>query len=155
MKTNHLSQPSALANRSELVAPHRIKVESRRRLAAVAVCGVALMVSVLPAQAAPSARARQAAKECKAKYNQELTKLQSQQLTASDRETRTNAAYDDLAACLKANRMLSMLPKRPAAATAVRPQPANRTGTTAAPAATPAPKKVWTTRPASQTGSHL
>ena len=127
-----------------------------RRFLAAVLCGAAIMMSVLSIHAAPSTRSRKAAKECRANYDQELTKLQSLPLAVSEKQTRTIAAYDDLAACLRANHMLSMLPKRPAAATLSGNQPASRTGMSAAPSPTPAPKKkAWITRPASQTGSHL
>jgi hypothetical protein len=113
-------------------------------------------MSVPSIHAAPSTRSRKAAKECKANYDQELRKLQSLQLPASEKQTRSIAAYEGLAACLRTNHMLSMLPKRPAAATLAGNQPATRTGMSAAPSPTPAPKKkAWVTRPASQTGTHL
>jgi hypothetical protein len=151
-----LSQKHRPARTHKTVAQQRIKSDGRWRLATAAVCGAALLSCIIPAQAAPSARARQAAKECKATYNQELTKVQSLQLTATERETRTNAAYNDLAACLKANHMLSMLPKRPAAAMPARNQQARRSGASAIPSPTPAAAKTpWMKRSASQTGTNL
>ena len=153
-----LSRMRPSARSHKLVAPCQSKANARWKWAAALMCSAAVMISVSPAHAKSRAHARHQAKQCKTNYTQELARLRSMPLTAAERDARVNAAYDELAACLKTNQSLSMLPKPPvqAATTALPNRPAVRRGLSAAPSPTPVPqKKPWSSRSAPQTGTNL